>query len=196
MVSSVLLTSASEVALPAQDEPLYEIVDSHRVDLLPISAYATWLASRLHGRLWPYAEEQALGASVTEMLFILDAERDLRRRPDVAFVSASRWPLDRALPNTGDWDVVPNLAVEVISPHDVFKDVLAKLREYFHYGVQLVWVIAPEEQQVYVYDSPTHVRIFEANDTLTGGEVVPGFSLPLARLFQRSASTQVTPASS
>jgi hypothetical protein len=41
-------------ALLVQDEPLYEIVDGQRVDLQPTSAYATWLASRLHGRLGHY----------------------------------------------------------------------------------------------------------------------------------------------
>lgn len=92
------------------------------------------------------------------MLFILDVTRDLRRRPDVAFVSAERWPLSHTFPETGDWNVVPDLAVEVLSPPDVVKDVLAKLREYFHYGVQVVWVIAPEEQQVYAYTAPTRVQ--------------------------------------
>jgi Uma2 family endonuclease len=195
MASPILTASENEVTLPAQDEPLYEIVDGQRVDIQPMSAYATWIASRLHGRLWPYAEEHLLGTSVTEMLFILDAERDLRRRPDVAFVSAARWPLDRQLPSTGDWEVVPTLVVEVISSTDVFKDVLAKLREYFHYGVQLVWVISPEELQVYVYDSPTHVHILAASDELTGGEVLPGFRLPLMSLFQRSALTNAAPTS-
>ena len=113
----------------------------------------------------------------------------------MAFVSTARWPLDRALPGTGDWDVVPDLAVEVISPNDVFKDVLAKVREYFHYGVQVVWVIAPEEQQVYVYDAPAHVRILYGQDELTGGEVVPGFRMPLGHLFQHSASPTIAPAS-
>jgi Uma2 family endonuclease len=194
-MTSPVLISENTVVLPAQDEPLYEIVDGQRVELPPMSAYATWLASRLHSRLSPYAEEQGLGTSVVEMLFILDAASDLRRRPDVAFVSAARWPLDRELPSTGDWEVVPNLAIEVISPHDVFKDVLAKLREYFLYGVQLVWVIAPEEQQVYVYASPTHVRVLTVRDEVTGDEILPGFRLPLAHLFQRSAATQAAPAS-
>jgi Uma2 family endonuclease len=90
---------------------------------------------------------------------------------------------------------VPNLAVEVISPNDVFQDVLAKLREYFQYGVQVVWVIAPEEQQVYVYDAPTLVRILTVQDELMGGEVVPGFRLPLALLFQHSAAPTEAPAS-
>jgi Uma2 family endonuclease len=160
-----------------------------------MSAYATWLASRLHIRLGLYVEDKELGVSVTEMLFVLDAEHNLCRRPDVAFVSAARWPLDRALPETGDWDVVPDLAVEVISPNDIFKDVLAKVREYFHYGLQVVWVIAPEERQVYVYDTPTQVRILTVQDELTGSEVVPGFRLPLVHLFQHAAAPTVAPAS-
>ena len=195
MASPSLLASEHEHVLAVQDELLYEIVNGQRVELPPMSAYATWLASCLHGRLWPYAWDKGLGVSVTEMLFVLDAEHDLRRRPDVAFVSATRWPLDRALPRTGDWDVVPDLAVEVISPNDVFKDVLAKVREYFHYGVQVVWVIAPEEQQVYMYESPTHVRILTGQEELTGGEVVPGFRMPLGQLFQPAASPTVAPAS-
>ena len=195
MASSSLLVSEHEAVLAVQDEPLYEIVNGQRVELPPMSAYATWLASHLHGRLWPYAEEKGLGTSVAEMLFVLDTEHNLRRRPDVAFVSTAQWPLDRALPETGDWDVVPDLAIEVISPKDVFKDVLAKVREYFHYGVQVIWVIAPEEQQVYVYDSPVQVRILTGQDELTGGEVVPGFRLPLVHLFQHAAAPTIAPAS-
>ena len=195
MVSPSLVVSEHETVLAVQDEPLYEIVNGQRVELPPMSAYATWLASHLHGRLWPYAEEKGLGTSVAEMLFVLDTEHNLRRRPDVAFVSTARWPLDRALPETGDWDVVPDLAIEVISPKDVFKDVLAKVREYFHYGVQVIWVIAPEEQQVYVYDSPVQVRILTGQDELTGGEVVPGFRLPLVHLFQHAAAPTIAPAS-
>ena len=193
-MASPSLLAEHETVLTVQDEPLYEVVNGQRVDLPPMSAYATWIAARLHGRLWPYTEK-GLGTSVTEMLFVLVAEHDLRRRPDVAFVSTARWPLDRALPETGDWEVVPDLAVEVISPNDVFKDVLAKVREYFHYGVQVVWVVAPEERQVYVYDSPTHVRILTGQDELTGGEVVPGFRMPLGHLLQHAAAPTVAPAS-
>jgi len=195
MVSPSLLASEHEPVLAIQDEPLYEIVNGQRVELPPMSAYATWLASRLQNRLGPYAEDKALGTSVTEMLFVLDAEHDLRRRPDVAFVSTTRWPLDRALPSTGDWNIVPDLAVEVISPNDIFKDVLAKVRAYFHYGVQVVWVIAPEELQIYVYDSPTQVRILTGQEELTGGEVVPGFRLPLGQLFQSATAPTTAPAS-
>jgi Uma2 family endonuclease len=188
MIAATPSPSVGVVVPSGQDEPLYEIVDGQPVEAPPMSAYATWLASRLHGLLWPYTEEHALGTAVTEMLFILDVQRDLRRRPDVAFVSAARWPLHQELPETGDWNVVPTLAVEVLSPNDVMKDVLAKLREYFQCGVQVVWVVLPEEQQVYVYMSPTQVRILTAGDTLTEEQLLPGFHLPLTRLFQRVAA--------
>jgi Uma2 family endonuclease len=195
MASPTLIASDNKVALPTQDEPLYEMVNGQRVDLQPMSAYATLIASRLYSRLSLHTEEHALGTSIVELLFILDAEHDLRRRPDVAFVSAARWPLNKEFPETGDWGVVPDLAVEVISPNDVFKDIPAKLRDYFQYGVQLVWVISPEERLVYVYESPTRVRILAATDDLTGNAILPGFRIPLAPLFQRSAATNVAPAS-
>jgi Uma2 family endonuclease len=195
MLSPTLLTSENDAALLVQDEPLYEIVDGQRVDVPPMSVYTTWLASRLQSRLGSYVEEHGLGTCVMEMLFILNAQRNLRRRPDVAFVSAERWPLDREIPTTGDWDIVPDLAVEVISPNDIFQDVLVKLQEYFQYGVQLVWAVVPEAQQVYVYDSPTHVRILTVHDTLTGSTILPEFHLPLASLFQRFPATPVVPGS-
>ena len=57
-----------------------------------MSIYASWITARLGYRLGPFAEQQALGTVVLEALFILDAERDLRRRPDLAFVSADAGP--------------------------------------------------------------------------------------------------------
>lgn len=176
---------------PADEEPLYEIVNGQHVGLPPMSAFATWIASRLDHRLGPFAEDRGLGTVVAEMLFVLDPEQNLRRRPDVAFVSAKHWPLHRELPESGDWEVVPDLAVEVVSPTDEFSDVVAKVREYFEYGVRRVWVILPEERQVYVYDSPTQVRILAEAETLSGGDLLPGFSLPLASLFARAAASQL-----
>ena len=81
-------------ARPADEEALYEVVNGQHGDLPPMSAYATWIASRLDHRLGPFVEEHGLGTVVTEMLFILDPRRNLRRRPDVAFVSAKRWPVN------------------------------------------------------------------------------------------------------
>ena len=174
---------------PAKDEPLYEVVNGQKVALPPMSIYAAWIASRLQSRIGPFAETHGLGTVVTEGLFILDPVKDLRRRPDVAFVSAANWPLDRPLPETGDWEMVPDLAVEVVSPNDAFQDVLAKMREYFRQGVKQVWIVLPVDREIYVYDSPRNLRILTAADELDGGALIPGLRLPVGSLFQRQPQT-------
>ena len=156
-----------------------------------MSIYSNLIASRIFSRLESYATERRLGSAVIEALIILDVERDLRRRPDVAFVSAERWPLEHALPEEGDWQIVPDLAVEVTSPNDLLAEVLAKVDEYFHYGVRQVWLVVSPERQVYVYDSPTKVRILSESDKLSGGELIPGFELPLAALFRRQPACEM-----
>jgi Uma2 family endonuclease len=122
-------------------------------------------------------------------LFILDAEHDLRRRPDVAFVSARRWPLERKIPLTGDWAIIPDLAVEVISPNDLFEAVIAKVGEYFRVGVQQVWLVIPLVQEVYVYESPTSIRLLTISDELEGGQLLSGFRMPVGNLFSEHAET-------
>src|ERR1700679_2126384 len=74
------------------DDSLYEIVRGSRVELPPMSYLSVWIASCLHGLLWPYVKKNKLGMAITEALFIVDVKNDIRRRPDVAFVSAQTWP--------------------------------------------------------------------------------------------------------
>jgi Uma2 family endonuclease len=172
----------------ANGEALYEVVNGQRVELPPMSIYAIWIASRLHVRLGSFAEEQACGTAVAEGLFILDPVHDIRRRPDVAFVSAATWSLDRPLPETGDWAIVPDLAVEVVSPNDGFEDVIAKVDEYFQCGVKNVWVILPTLSKVFVFELASSVRLLTVGDTLEGGALLPGFRLNLTELFKKPAA--------
>jgi Uma2 family endonuclease len=184
MASPALLESQASPP-PTTEEALYEVVNGQRVELPPMSIYASWITSRLQNQLGPFTEVRQLGTVVMEALFILDPERDLRRRPDLAFVSVQRWPLDRLIPETGDWEVVPDLAVEVIGPNDLFQAVLDKMDEDFEKGVRQVWIIVPRKQQIFVFESPTRVRILTPAEELDGGDLLPGFRLPVACLFQR-----------
>jgi len=181
----VLETAATPKPWANGETPLHEIVNGRLVELPPMSGYAGWIASRLDQRMGSFAEEHALGTVVTETMFVLDPEQDLRRRPDVAFVSVERWSLDQELPLDGDWAVVPDLAVEVVSPSDLLEAVVAKMCEYFRLGVRQVWVVLPGQRQVYVYDAPTRVRILSEADELEAGSLVPGFRLQVATLFRR-----------
>lgn len=185
MNATATLDPTTATAGSVKEEPLYEVVNGQKVELPPMSIYAAWVASRIDRRMGSHVETHGLGTVVVEGLFILDPARDLRRRPDVAFVSAASWPLDRPLPETGDWELVPDLAVEVVSPNDVFQEVLAKMREYFRLGVKQVWIVLPVDQEIYVYDSPRTPRVLTVDDELDGGVLLPGLRLPLGSLFQR-----------
>jgi Uma2 family endonuclease len=165
----------------------YEIVDGQLVEKPPMAALETWLASRLLGLMFQFIDAHRLGTVVSEMLFLLDKSMNVRRRPDVAFVSASQWPPDRPIPSTEAWDIVPELAIEVISASNTADEVLNKLNEYFHAGVRLAWVVFPRQCQIYVYTSMTDVRILGIDGILDGGSILPDFRLPVRTLFGAAA---------
>ena len=122
------------------------------------------LASFLQDLMGPVARASRLGRVVTETLFWIDRASKLKRRPDVAFVSAKRWPMKRPVPGTEAWDVIPDLTVEVISESNSANAVARKIEEYFKAGVSQVWVIYPSTSKIYVYDSPARVRILQLGD--------------------------------
>jgi Uma2 family endonuclease len=167
-----------------EDESLYEIIDGQRVELPPMSVYATAVASYLGGKIAVFSETHPIGRPFAEMLFRLPLNGSRNRRPDVSFVSYERWPMNRPIPATDNaWDVVPDLAVEVTSPNDFADLILQKVVEYFQAGVRLVWIIYPKQRLAYVYESLTQVRCLTEADELDGGAVLGGFRLPLANLF-------------
>ncbi len=155
-----------------------------------MSAREAVLASWLAQLLGPFTFTHKLGRVVVETLFTLDPNSGLDRRPDVAFVSSERWPLRRPVPTTNAWEVVPNLAVEVVSKSNLAWELVAKIREYFTAGVQLVWVIYPTEGQVYIYESPTRIRVLQGSDELKAEPLVPGFRLPVSILFEEETAVE------
>ena len=183
-MQSVHQTTNYETVLPPDDDILYEMVDDKVVELGPMGAHEIWLATELVVHLMNFAKQHQLGRAVQEMLFNFTAMVQRKRRPDAAFVSYERWPRQRQVPHTEAWEVVPNLVVEVISPSDKGDDILDKVAEYFRIGVECVWVIFTSQKQVYIYTSPTQVRILTRADELYGEPVLPHFRLPLAALFE------------
>lgn len=186
---TTLEPAPSPASLSNGDE-LFEIVNGKRVELPPMAAYETDIASALLEPLRRHGKINELGRAVAEMLFGLDPEGNLRRRPDVAFVSYKRWPRNRRVPRTVAWEVVPELAAEIVSATNLAEEIVERIREYFRYDVRLVWVVYPTVEQVYVYTSPTQVRILTRADELDGGDVLPGFRLPLTALFEEETSGQ------
>ena len=104
------------------------------------------------------------------------------RIPDVSFVSWDRLP-GRTFPREEIWKLAPDLAVEVISRSNTRQEMARKLADYFSAGVRLVWYVYPAASEVEVYESPDKHVTLSIQDTLDGGEVLPGFRLPLSTLF-------------
>jgi Uma2 family endonuclease len=104
------------------------------------------------------------------------------RFPDTGFVSWDQFP-DGELPNDAILDVAPDLAIEVISEGNTRREMKAKLRDYFKAGVRLVWYVYPETKSAIAYTSPTRKKEIDVHGSLDGGKVLPGFSLPLVKLF-------------
>ncbi|HKB04201.1 MAG TPA: Uma2 family endonuclease [Gemmataceae bacterium] len=90
----------------------------------------------------------------------------------------------RLIPRVDAWPVVPDLAVEIVSRTNTFEEVIEKMQEYFRAGSRLVWVVIPGPSEVYAYTSPTATHIYTRTDELPGDPVLPGFRLPLAKLFE------------
>jgi Uma2 family endonuclease len=172
------------VSLEPEGDVLYEVVDGRIVELPPMGAYESDIANFLAQLVDEHARKGRLGRAFVELLFRIDVAKDLKRRPDLAFVSSSRWPYGKRVPKGEAWDMIPNLAVEVVSRSNSGEEILAKLEDYFQTGTELVWVVYPSVRQVYVYTSMIEVRILAEPANLDGGNVLPGFQLSLNRLFE------------
>jgi Uma2 family endonuclease len=164
-------------------DDLYEVIDGKRITKGPQTVLAAWTAGQLGVQLATYTKSNDLGWVVIKALFELHAPSTLSRRPDVAFVSYERWPKNRPISQTTDaWDVVPNVVAEVVSPSDISQQMDARIAEYFRAGVELVWLVFPNEREVHVYDSLTQIRILADTDILDAGHVLTGFRVPLSEL--------------
>lgn len=128
-----------------------------------------------------FLESNPIGEVYTETSFEL--EKKLNRVPDVAFVSFERFP-ESGESDGSRWQIVPDLAIEIVSPTDDYRDVFKKLDEYLAASVKQVWLVSPQQKTVSVYRSRKDVTIFVEEDELVCEEVLPGFRLKLSEIFQ------------
>ena len=156
----------------------YEYVKGELISMPAASWEHGIVSARIFLCLGLYVRENQLGEVVTPDTGFQVGERVLK--PDVAFLSTAHLPDDvsRASP------VPPDLAVEVVSPSDAFRRVIEKAFAYLDAGTRLVWVVEPGSKTVTVCRSETDIKLLTRNDTLTGEDVVEGFSCQVAQLFE------------
>ena len=111
----------------------------------------------------------------------LERDPDTVREPDIAFTSAERLPLDAW--NSGYSEVVPDLVVEVASPGDSRRELNDKALMWLSYGVRLVWLVHPATRTVDVYQPDAGAVTLDADGTLDGLDVLPGFGCAVSAAF-------------
>ena len=169
---------STTTAVALDPDKLYEIVDGRPEEKERHGARHSGICTRLLIKLGMYLKANRLGEIYPETSFQIGANE---RIPDLAFVSAVRMPPEGE-PDT-KWPMPPDLAVEVISPNDLYEKVYAKVMEYLAAGVKQVWLFSPEHHTVTIYRSATHITAFSGESELVSEDLFPGFRCPLREIF-------------
>ncbi|HEV2860883.1 MAG TPA: Uma2 family endonuclease [Pyrinomonadaceae bacterium] len=141
-----------------------------------------YICSELGAELRNFAKAHDLGITFgAETGFLVERNPDSVLGTDCAFVSKER--LKGVVNFYKHIPFAPDLAVEVLSPSNTVSEMEEKIALYFAAGSRIVWVVSPMRRTVSVYTSPYDVRILREGDTLEGGDVLPGFSYELSKLF-------------
>lgn len=173
-------TEQDVIELDARRERLCELVDGVLVEKT-VGFDESCLAVELGRLIGNFVKKHRLGR-VSGEAGMMRLFPGLVRIPDVAFAAWNKFSspeyLGESIP-----DLVPDLAVEVLSEGNTPKEMSRKLDDYFDAGVRLVWFVDPRKRTVEVFTQRESCVTLEESQTLTGGDVLPGYKLPLKRLF-------------
>jgi Uma2 family endonuclease len=175
------MTAEELLSLP-DDGFRYELIEGELRQISPAGHNHGRIVMRLAVPLGQHVEENGLGeVYAAETGFTLRTNPDTVRAPDVAFIRQER--VDEVGDRTGYWPGAPDLAVEVVSPSDTVGEVEEKVKEWLEAGTSSIWVISPRLRTVTIYRSLTDIAVLTEKDMLDGGELIPGFQYPVAKLF-------------
>jgi Uma2 family endonuclease len=161
---------------------LYELVDGTLVEKSmgwQESLLAGVLLHWLHSYLDAHRIGVATGADGMTRLF-----GDTVRGSDVAFVAWDRIP-NGQIPTDPIPDLVPNFVIEVLSPNNTFAEMSRKRREYFHAGVELLWMVDHRVRTITVFRTALDATVNSDDKIIDGGNVLPGWQVNIAELFSR-----------
>ena len=176
-------TEQDVIEVEAREKRLCELVDGVLVEK-PMGFYESRVATVLGHLLENFLDQHDLGIVVGEA-GMMRLGTGLVRIPDVAFISWDRIP-GRDVPRRPIPDLVPDLAVEVLSEGNTAKEMERKRGEFFRAGVRLAWFIDPVGRTAEAYTAPDQSTAIGQDGALDGGAVLPGFVLPLRELFARA----------
>lgn len=184
MMATTRLLTAEDIEVLPEDERRFELIDGEP-RFMPFAGFEpSVVGARVVYHLLAFVLPRRLGAVTgADGSFVISQDPDVVLVPDAAFVRGDRLP---ALTERGRfYRGVPDLAVEVRSPSDQWRDIEAKVGRYLAAGTRLVWVIEPTRKTATVWtaDAPREPTEIAPEGVLDGGDVLTGFGLRLADLF-------------
>ncbi len=181
MITQTLTTAEQFYEMP-DDNQRHDLVDGEVWSMSLTGGEHGDVAMRLGFRLFAHVDAHKMGkVAAAETGFILARDPDTVLGPDVVFVRAERVPA-AGIPKT-HWPFAPDLAAEIFSPGDRAGEMARKVAAYLRAGTQLVWVLYPDTHTVVIHEPVGLKRTLADGDTLDGGQVVPGFTCPVAALW-------------
>ena len=159
-----------------------ELIRGVLCETVSVGMEHTFIAGNMMAPLHTHARRSRLGrVGGTNGGVLIQRNPDTVREPDIFFVSAEKLPLDAKV--QGYLEVVPELVVEIVSPSDRQEAVNDKTLMWLGLGVLMVVEVYPAERAVMVHQPGVPAVTLTGEDVLDGGDVLPGFRLPLREIF-------------
>jgi Uma2 family endonuclease len=182
MATAATLMTAEEFWAMPRDGRRHELVHGEIVTMPPAGFEHGAIGGNLHAHLHNHVVIGSLGVVVgADTGFVVQRDPDTVRSPDIAFVGTKLLAL-HGKPKEF-FPVAPDLAVEIVSPHDIYVEVEEKVQEWLDAGTMAVWVVNPRRKSVTVHTPNNHPVVLKLDDTLVGDPVLPGFTLPVRKIF-------------
>lgn len=199
----MLEPATTKVGMPMEEfirlydtEGPFELIDGERIPKMPNVVGHNQASRSLFRPLDRHTQEKQLGEAFYETPFVLSHTSNWvtgSRIPDVSYFSGDR--LNAYKDSNPDWKdkpftLVPDLVAEVVSPNDNLSELDEKVDRYLLDGVQAVWVIDPQRKKVFIHVLTSRdpftkqTTSLKSGDTLSGGEIIPGFEMSVAKIFE------------
>jgi Uma2 family endonuclease len=179
MGTQTLLTLEQFDQLPIVEGVRYELDEGELATMTEPMPRHNLTRDRISRILGNFVEQNKLGTVFAETGYQLSPETV--RIPDASFVPAERMrtvDLERRIAGA------PAIAVEVVSPTDLAQELARKVDQYLDAGVRVVWVVYPYTREVHVFREGGAASVLGPDDILEAPELLPGFAVPVAQLFE------------
>jgi len=164
------------VMLPENRDRLFEFIGGEIIEVVS-NGKSSRMGMRVGARINLFVEQHDLGyVTGADGGYMVSGERYI---PDAAFVSKQRQPEPSNEPYN---PIAPDLAVEVLSPSNDASEMRIKIVNYVRAGTT-VWVFDPDKKHVEIYSPHHSPRVIGLDETLDGGNILPGFTLPVRDIF-------------